>query len=198
MRLPQGAGDVAAETLMNLFHRKTRNHVRKAQKSGLRVLHSGSLEILRALADLHKRNMEAVGVPPKCWDVFFALRESFEYDEVYRVGALLVFFYNRTAEYFIPGGSAEHRTLQPMNLLIFEAMKEAVRRKLRYWNWCGTALTATGVYQFKKRWGTDDYPYYYYTRIFDERILTFAKETLAHEYPPFYVAPFGSLRNAAA
>jgi Acetyltransferase (GNAT) domain len=193
------------EALMALFHQKTRNCVRKAQRSKIGLRHSDSIEDLRALFLLHSQNMVAINATPKPWSIFTTIRETFVYDRDYRIyvaekdqqviAALLIFFYNRTAEYFTPATLEPYRVLQPMSLLIFEAMQEAVRRGLTNWNWGGTWLTQGGVYHFKKRWGTVDRRYFYYTRVFDDSIMKCSKELLLQEYPYYFVVPFGSLKN---
>lgn len=202
--LPTGWRDDSKlqDALMDMFHKKTRNSIRKAQKSNLVVYHSGSMEAMQMVANLHQQNIEAIGGLPKPWSVFTAIRETFNYDRDYRVylaekdgaviAALLVFFYNRTAEYFTPATLAAFRVYQPMSMLVYEAMQEAALRGCRYWNWGGTWLTQRGVYHFKAGWGTQDMRYFYYVREYERsfhlRHLT-ANEILAN-YPYFYVLPF--------
>jgi Acetyltransferase (GNAT) domain len=193
--------------LIENFHPKTRNSIRKAQKSGISVEHSESKEAIEMLATVHRQNIEAIGGRFKSIDVFMAIRESFAYDQDYRVyiarkdgieiAALLVFFHNRTTEYFTPAIVATHRVYQPMSLLIYEAMQEAVRRGCCYWNWGGTWLTQDGVYQFKSRWGTQDMAYHYYIREHekDHAIRKLSRDTLLAEYPNFFVVPFDFLEN---
>lgn len=201
--LPNGWSDASElETaLLTMLHGKTRNSISKAQRSDVTVRHSGAPQDMTALATLHRENIEAVGGLAKPYDVFAAIRETFTYDVDYRVyvaekdnmmiGAVLVFFYNRTAEYYTPATTASHRVYQPMSLMIYEAMQEATRRGCRYWNWGGTWLTQDGVYQFKSRWGTQDLRYYYYVREYGGASLRRLplKEILS-EYPYFYVLPF--------
>ena len=96
------------EKLMASFHQKTRNAIRKGQKSEITVRHSSAPSALNALAEIHRQNMEAINRPAKPASVFQAIRENFNYDQHYRVylaekngtiiAALLVFFYHRTAE----------------------------------------------------------------------------------------------------
>ena len=81
-----------------------------------------------------------------------------------------------------------------MALLIHEAMKDAAVRGYQYWNWGGTWLTQSGVYDFKKKWGTKDYPYYYYTQVNNEKILYLRKEDLLETFPGFFVVPFNQLK----
>jgi lipid II:glycine glycyltransferase (peptidoglycan interpeptide bridge formation enzyme) len=106
------------------------------------------------------------------------------------IAALLLLYFNRTVEYYTPVVRMGYRTLQPLSLLIFTAMKDALRRGFIYWNWGGTWLTQDGVYRFKSRWNTRDYPYYYYTTIYRNSILKLTKQKLLEEYPYFYVLLF--------
>ena len=80
-----------------------------------------------------------------------------------------------------------------MSLLIFEAMQEAVGRGILYWNWGGTWLNQSGVYRFKSRWGTHDVPYYYYVKVYNDKVLNYSKDTLLEQFPYYYVVPFFEL-----
>ena len=202
----RGSNDSELEdALMGMFHQKTRNCVRKAQKNQIAVYHSDSLEAIQSLATLHQQNLEVIGGLSKSWSVFLSIRETFSYDRDYRVylaqkdgriiAALLVFFYNHTAEYYTPATLVKYRVYQPMSLLVYEAMKEATQRGCIYWNWGGTWLTQDGVYHFKSRWGTEDKLYSYYIKVFDEQILGYSKEQLLQEYPYFYAVPFAHLKS---
>jgi len=197
------------DQLMESIHPKTRNMVRKGEKSGFVVGHEGSTETLAALYALHEKNIGGIGGIPKGWDVFQSIAAIFDYDRDYRlyfarnkdgqiVSGLLVFFYKDTIEYFVPATHEDYRSQQPLSLLIFTAMKDAVReRHSRLWNWGGTWLTQAGVYHFKSRWGARDYPYRYYIREYPMhgRIDPSSREALLRDYPYFYTIPFHK-RNA--
>ena len=43
--------------------------------------------------------------------------------------------------------------------------------------------------------GTSDYPYYYYTKLFNEGIRFLKKEALLKDYPGFFVLPFSELEE---
>ncbi len=190
------------QRLMESFHKKTRTAIRKAQKSELVIRHTESMESLRQLAEMHHQNIQAVGGLEKPWLVFEAISKIFTYDLDYRVylaeknsqivAALLVFFYNRTVEYFTPATHEGFRIFQPMSLLIYQAMQDAVRRGCRRWNWGGTWLTQGGVYDFKNRWGAEDKPYYYYIHEYSmaSTIRSLPPQKILAEYPYFYVLPF--------
>ena len=106
------------------------------------------------------------------------------------VAALLLLYFHRVVEYFTPVVVADARSLQPLSLIILESMLDAVHRSCRYWNWGGTWPTQDGVYRFKKRWGTTDFPYRYWTNIYDSSIRSESPEHLLDRYPYFYVYPF--------
>lgn len=196
-----------ADRLLNLFHRKTRNHIRKAEKSGLVVDRTDTADAFGALERLHRQGMEAIGGRVKSPRVFELLQSEFTCPEDYTVyvalhegqiaAALFVFFFHRTADYFVPATDADFRPLQPMSLLVFEAMQDAIRRGCRYWNWGGTWLSQKGVYDFKSRWGTCDYPYRYYVREYEgaDRLRSCTQGLLRSEYPDFYVVPFHVLEE---
>lgn len=200
-RLPAYSDEIDT-VLMEKFHSKTRNMVRKAQKSGI-VVKRETDEALKFIVDTHVENMKGIGGIPKPARFFEAIPHHFrcgvDYDlfVAYHgsapVAALLLFYFNRTAEYFTPVIIEEYRSFQPLSLIIFEAMKHAAQRGFSWWNWGGTWLTQDGVYHFKSRWGTEDKTYKYYTRVFDNDILRCSREQLLLSYPFHFVVPFSSL-----
>lgn len=194
------------DNLMSLYHQKTRNMVRKGLKSGFLVSHSGFENTLKALHALHEENIRNIGGIAKPWAIFAAISDVFEYDEDYRiytatyddeiVCALLVFYFKGMVEYFTPATLEYFRSHQPLSLLIFTAMRDAVvERRAKYWNWGGTWLSQDGVYQFKSRWGTTDYPYRYHVRACQGRSYFYGKSKadLLNNYPYFYTVPFSAL-----
>jgi len=204
---PTGSSESDREALFVNFHQKTRNAVRKAAKSGFEVVHTDQRDELDALARLHADNIASLGGVVKPPAVFHAVAASFRYDDEYRVyvarrdgqtaASLLVLFSYRTAEYFVPATQEKYRSLQPMSLLIVEAMSEAIRRGCRLWNWGGTWESQTGVHMFKARWGSQDLPYRYHVRLLDRELLKCRREELLAAYPNFYVLPFTALETAA-
>ncbi len=206
-RLPEFNDNIDAN-LMSIIHSKTRNLIRKAQKSGVKLYHDDSKETLHLLADIHRQNMEDISAPPKGPDFFETLSNECIYDKDYRIyvaeldgikiAALLLMYFSQTVEYFTPAIVVEYRNYQPLNLLIFSAMKDAAQRGFRYWNWGGTTLPSQeGVYHFKKRWGSEECTYYYYVHSYGnvDRLLSLSKETILKEYPYFYVIPFSALKD---
>lgn len=191
------------DVLMKMIHQKTRNMVRKAQKLKITVHNEQSNEYMNFLISTHQENMMVIGAKAKPEGFFRLIQEYFINDSDYKIyvakkdgqliAALLLFYFNKTVEYFVPVVKAEYRNSQPLSLLIFEAMKDCISKGYKWWNWGGTRATLNGVYNFKKRWGTKDKPYYFYTKIFNATVLKKTKEQLMEAYPYFYVAPFDKL-----
>ena len=180
--LPDGDDlPIVEELLLSLYHQKTRNMVRKGLKSGFEVSHDGSSATLNSLHAIHDENIRGIGGFAKPLAVFQAIQRNFVYDKDYRiytahkdgqvVSAMLLFFFKNTVEYFCPATLENYRNQQPLSLLIFRAMRDAVvERDVKYWNWGGTWLSQDGVYKFKSRWGTTDYPY----RLIQQRIAIYS------------------------
>lgn len=201
--VPEFGEDYEA-TLMALFSNPRPRNIRKAIKSGVTVRASNAKEDLDYLYAVHKDNIESIGglakkpsffeslyqlVPAENWKVYIAELEG------QSIAGLLVFYFNRTVEYFTPATVHDYRNLQPSALLIYEAMKAAGEEGFRHWNWGGTWQSQGGVYDFKRKWGAEDNPYYYYTRIYNSELLEQDKATLLAEYPNQYVVSFEHLKN---
>jgi lipid II:glycine glycyltransferase (peptidoglycan interpeptide bridge formation enzyme) len=169
-----------------------------------------SRENLNFLREVHRENMQAINGRTKPERFFAGLEEHFLNDERMRlftayhenepVASLLLFFYNQTVEYFMPAIREKYRTLQPLSLLIYEGMLDAVREGYTVWNWGGTWLSQKGVYDFKKKWGARETRYHYYISLFDDKsqLLTLSPERIQAAYPYFYVLPFNRLEALRA
>ncbi len=195
-----------ADGVMPILHSKTRNTVRKGLKSGVEVSWENGLDYIPFLFETHKENMTRINGKYKPEHFFELVKKHFDYGTDYRIyvaflegqpiGALLNMYYNNTVEYFTPVTVTEYREYQPMSVAIYEAMCDAANEGFKYWNWGGTWLSQGGVYDFKKRWGTEDYNYYYYTTIRNEKVRDMSQEVLLGEFPYFFVIPFSELNSS--
>ena len=202
--LPVYSAAEAEVKLFALYHQKTRNVIRKAQSSGFEVTHEDTDEAMRELYAVHEENMTQIGGVVKPYSFFQIIQKTYRYDDDYRVyiarkdgrvaAALLVFYYNRIAEYFTPVTRAEFRILQPQSLLCLLGMQEAMRRGCTHWNWGGTGLAQTGVYEFKRKWGTEDHRYRYFIAERDDQPLRkLSRAELLGSFPNFFAIPFSVL-----
>ncbi len=199
--LPE-SGDIE-EQMLSLIDSSTRRNIRKAERSSVSVRIDN--QDINFLYQTHIENMSMIGGKAKDISFFEGLANHFRPGKEFRiykaeidgepVAALLVFYFNHTVEYFTPVTRGKYRNAQPMAKILFEAMVDAARSGYRWWNWGGTWLSQEGVYRFKKKWGAEEHPYTYYTKINNSALLSCSQEELLSAYPGFYVLPFGKLNN---
>jgi hypothetical protein len=190
--------DEPGDAFMQAFHSKTRNMIRKAQKAGITVeVNNAALDFVQ---ETHGENMAAIGGRAKSPRFFDLVDKHFQAGSDYRIyvaragtetiAAALLFYFNKTVEYFTPVIKEAYRSLQPLSLIIFQAMIEAAQMGYDWWNWGGTWNSQQGVYRFKSRWNTTDIDYTYYVKINRAELYTIAKERLLEEYDGFFTIPF--------
>ena len=193
-----------ADALINLFQEPRPRNIRKAIKEGVSVERCNSLKAIKFLHETHLNNMQTIGGLPKNKLFFEAIPETMEDTDwaIYigeidnkPIAALLVFYFNKTVEYFTPAIVEEYRNTQALSLVIYSTMQDALKNGFENWNWGGTWLSQKGVFDFKRKWGTTDYPYFYYTRVFNQDVIRQNKDFLLNEYSGFFVTPFSSLEN---
>lgn len=196
--------DHVADSLMALFHSKSRNMVRKSQQSGFRLDTTLCDENWGFLQRTHQANMaklQAAIHPP---EFFHCLRDDASpviHKRLYTaylgdtpVAGLLLLYFNRTVDYCIPVIDGAYRSSQPLSFLIMHAMQDAVASGYRWWNWGGTGVTQESLYRFKKRLGAIDHPYCYVVTVFDDRLLRMDRQELMREYPFFFAYPFSQVK----
>jgi hypothetical protein len=198
----------AAEEILGWLDSRRRRNVKKAIKSGIRVtcLPEDGVE---PLWEMHHTGISAKGGIAKPLSFFHLATRQFEWGQDYRiyyaklngrtVAGLLLFYHRDTVEYYTPAIDDAYASLQPLALLIYQAMVDSVRAGYRVWNMGGTWATQSGVHRFKRLWHAQDYAYYYYVNTYGDirHILESPRERLLSEYPWFYVVPFSVLTNDA-
>lgn len=200
---PYGDNLAVDQILMSKYHYKVRNVIRKAVKSGVEVKRDNSMETVEFLYNTHKENMIAIGGLPKEKKFFDMITTHYEagidydiyvaYMQDVKISAMLVFYFNGTVEYYTPVIVSEYRNYQPLSLIIYIAMQDAMKKGMEKWNWGGTSLTQTSLYTFKSRWGTTETRYYYYTKIWDKDILKVDQKDILQKFSNYYVYPFNQV-----
>lgn len=180
---------------------KTRNVVRKSLKQGFDVSVIDEEWAWQFLCETHHHNLQALNGRAKPWEHFRAMRESFP-ASMRRlwvatlghepVAALLLLYFHRTVEYFVPTIRHEMRPLQPMSCLIVHAMRDAIRRGYRWWNWGGTWASQTSLHHFKAGWGAADRPYAYLVNSTPEGMVFLKRHQaqMASAFPYYYTHPY--------
>jgi lipid II:glycine glycyltransferase (peptidoglycan interpeptide bridge formation enzyme) len=201
---PKEEGVALESALIKSFEDPRPRNIRKAQKEGVKVYQSNTKEAMDFLYKTHYDNITAINGIAKEKRFFDYIPDFFSDDQykIYiaeqngvKIGALLLFYFNKTVEYFTPAVVEKYRNLQPTSLIIYQAMIDAIQMGYKNWNWGGTWLSQGGVYDFKKRWGTSDYRYYYYINVRNEKVYSLSKETLLNNFQYFFVLPFSALKH---
>lgn len=191
--------DNIEKDLMSIYDNPRPRNIRRALKAEINVTKKWGKEALDFLYLVHKDNIESIGGLPKRKDFFMQIPDYFDETsytvflaekEGKPIAALLVFYFNKTVEYFTPATIHEFRNDQPSALIIHEAMKEAVADGYMYWNWGGTWESQEGVYGFKKKWGAKDYRYEYFTQMTNPKVAEIPLQELKDAFPNFYLYPY--------
>lgn len=183
------------EELMSLFHSKTRNMVRKGEKNNLRIELRKDDASYEWLHEEHTKSITKLGGLPKPMEVFDALRSTFENDCQLYIGyiddkpvcGVLLLVYAQTIEYFTPVVQEEFRESQALSYLIYKVMIDMAKAGYQQWNWGGTWISQEGVYRFKKRWGSNDFPYRYYSKKGLDKGLLPPIHQLKNDFPYYYL-----------
>jgi hypothetical protein len=188
-------------SLFKMIDGNRRNEIRRAQKHNVKVVEDNTqinfimnvhqLEMKKNnrkfKTDTFFNNINKYFIPGQDFKIFIAYREG------KAIAGLLIFYFNKVAEYFTPVVLEEERVFQPMSLILYYAIIDAMRRNYDWFNWGGTWLSQEGVYRFKKQMGAKDFPYYYYTHISDPEILKLNPDYLLNAYSDFYLYNFNHL-----
>lgn len=190
--------------VMNRVDSSARRNVRKAERSGYQVEIAANTDTFASLYELHEANIRAIGGRPKAREFFGLVHETMapgrEYDLwVARSGgrvaaALLVLLFNGTVEYFTPAIQHEHRSQQPLALIIRDAFEHYRSQGFRIWNWGGTWHSQTGLRRFKLKWGAEERLYPYFVQVNAASLIEADASDILASYSGFYVLPFSALQ----
>lgn len=150
---------VGSDALWTALPAKTRNQVRKAQKSGLHVSVGGG-ELLDEFYPVFAENMRDLGSPVHHKRFFAQIFAQFGQqvrlfvvrDEQQLVGGLVCFFFRDTVT--VPWASSLRRYISkcPNNILYWEALRYACAHNYQQFDF-GRSSVDSGTYAFKKQWG---------------------------------------------
>ena len=197
--------DKEPKNAIELFGSFTRRMIRKAMKNAVNVQIKNDKKAFDFLKKVHYKHMDEINGKKKPDSFFHLVMDHFREGKDYNlwmaykgsvpVAALLLFYFNRTVEYYIPAIIKEYRSIQPLSLLIFEAMKDAAKKGYFHWNWGGNHLDQEGVQRFKKQWNALDVPYHYYIKVYDNSLFSCSEELIKKEFPYCYLLPFNELNT---
>jgi len=195
--------------LLQSFESRCRRAIRKAVKNNVKVemIENWDQNVIEKFYELHLEHMRQVKGLPKPLEFFNNLKKFFKLNKDFRIyyavyngeiiGVLLLFYYKDIVEYYVPVTDAKNRSVNPMNLIVFKAMLDAMGEGFKLWNFGGTWKTQSGVYMFKRSFGAKDYLYYYFVNVYQDisELLVLTPSEIRKEYKWFYVIPFDKVKG---
>ena len=196
-------GDDPASGLNARIDGSARRNIRKAHACNVRVTVDN--DRWDFLEQVHRDNMAGIHGKPKPRQFFASLPRHLKAGQDYQlyvaeragapIAAMLLLYFHKTVEYYIPVTIESQREFQPTALILWQAMLDAASAGYRLWNWGGTWLSQSGVWRFKRKWGAQDHRYRYFVRLNSSAIMDRSRSELLAAYPDFYVVPFDRLKQ---
>lgn len=187
-----------------------RRHLRRAAQSGLVIDESQNPANVDAWYRVHAarhREIGATPLPPGLFTAaldemvprgkarFFFVREATGGEIV--AGGFYV-LHGGTIDALMPSVSSEFAKRGANYLLARHSIRWAWEQGLRFYNW-QPSPPESGVYRFKKQWGSRDHDYGYFTRVTGDasRFTNSTPEEVRDGYRWHYVLPFDRIGRGA-
>jgi serine/alanine adding enzyme len=159
--------DVGPDVLWKRFEGgRVRTAVRKALNSGLIV--ERGLHLQESLAEVMSRHMRDLGTPFHRLSFYQCIAEELphhseilmaKYNGRY-IGAVLLVSCKDTIYWLHGAGLREYRSLAPVSLLVWEAIRSSCERGFAYFDF-GRSRWDSGTFFFKRQWRAQPVPLYY-------------------------------------
>ncbi|EMN01226.1 acetyltransferase (GNAT) domain protein [Leptospira noguchii str. 1993005606] len=179
--------------------------IRKATRSGVKIREVRTMQDVEDIYNIYKQNCIDYGIllkPKECLKSLVEQSKSINTVKTYIaeysgrvIGALIMIYSPSIASYYLPCSIHEYRSYQPMTFLINHAIQESIRMGIHYWNWESSPSKESGVYRFKKKWGSMDKVYKIFIKPFKD-IHFFRKLGrlgIGELYPHYFVYPFSEI-----
>ena len=163
LELPSGD----THTLWKRLDAKVRNQVRRPQKEGV-IVQFGPGQI-GPFFQVFSRHMRDLGTPTQSRRLFETLAEVFADDVwfgcAYSHGRVIAggcgLRWDREFEMTWASALSEYKAMAPNMLLYWAFMERAIREGVELFNF-GRCTPGSGTHRFKRQWGADDAPLWWY------------------------------------
>ncbi len=202
--------DVDAEGGYPASSTSLRRNLRKARSGVLEIEEDQTRDNVDEWYRIHSTRHRAIGAVPLPQELFAAalqhmvprdkarfffvrLRDSGE-----MVAGGFYVYHGAVIDALMPSMSSEHAGLRANFLLADHSIRWARERGLRYYNW-QPSPPASGVYRYKKQWGSRDVGYQYLTKVTGDAgaFLASTPDVVASAYRWHYALPFDRLGTDA-
>ena len=186
-------------SLFSALRDSTRRNIKKAEKEGVEVTISDTIDAVAAFYELNQLTRKHHGLPPQPFGFFRSVYQhvlseglGFVVLASYRgkpAAGAVFFHFGRKALYKYGASALEHQQVRANNLVMWKAIERLSRRGFESLCFGRTDIGHDGLRQFKAGWNTQEYPINYYRH--DPR-----QDKFVTQQPPVYgysKAIFGKL-----
>jgi len=162
--------------LWKRFHKHTRNDIRKAEKSGLKLKSVVLDEELKKFYKLYFENMKFFGTPQHSYKFFKNLFEIMKENVVgfncyYKdslAGSIIMFYEKKYGYISFNVSNPKYREYRPNDILYWEMIKLAIKKGIKYIDLGqiekdSLDSRAIGLYKFKRKWMGDPHDRVYFS-----------------------------------
>ena len=195
------------ETLFGRFESSVRRALRKAEKSGLRVEFSHTLQAASEYYALHCQTRKEHGLPPQPFDFFRRLHELIIEKNLgvivtaklgdRPVASAIFLFQGSSAVYKFGASDKAALDARANNLVMWEAIKWLASQGVKELCFGRTSLINEGLRRYKLGWGTEEYAIHYYKYDFRANAVVPMKDEAAGWHNALFRALPSSLARCA-
>ena len=154
---------IGEEKIFKNLRDSTRRNINKAEKGGITLIRSNSLESARKFYNLNCMTRKHHGLPPQPWlffkNVFYHVispEKGFVIIALYKnivVAGAIYFHFGKEAIYKYGASDKNYQHFRPNNLVMWEAIKWYAQNGFKSFNFGRTEPENQGLLQFKRGWG---------------------------------------------
>jgi len=155
------------EAMFSKVESAVRRAIRKAEKGGVSVEFSQSLDAMRTFYDLHCKTRNRHGLPPQPFRFFHNIHDHIlsknhgfvvlaRYQQV-PVASAVYIHWGKNAIYKYGASDETFQHLRANNLVMWEAIKWYGRNGFQQLHFGRTSFTNEGLRRFKLGWGTEEH-----------------------------------------
>jgi len=167
------------DTLYSQLKSSTKRNIKKAEREGIIIKRSHSLDAVKAFYRLHCLTRKKHGLPPQPEDFFLLLFDHVISRDlgqvvlaVYQdkpIAAAVYFHFGNEAIYKFGASDGSYLHLRPNDLLMWEALQGYCRTGYALFCFGRTEPENEGLRQFKKGWGAEENIVRYYKYDFNRK-----------------------------
>lgn len=190
-------------------HRVSRN-VKKGREAGFTTSFVSSAAELEAWYAIHSQRHRELGATPLPFALFTGMYDLLKPrgksdlllvkagDEI-ASGAFYIMHRN-VMDVFMLSMNSKWMESAPNFINTEQSLLWAASRGVKIYNWQGSPNRTSGVYTYKKEWGSHDSPYRFVTRLLQplEQVVALGPSRLRESFPWHYVVPFSGFEDGFA